>query len=213
VRNPRESSKEFIKLQDEYLSEQTRLKGIVDVDDFDYHDGIALWRGDITRLKCGAIVNACNSALLGCFQPLHNCIDNAIHSAAGVQVRFDCYRMMNGRQEKNGLVKVTKGYNLPSDYIFHTVGPCVNGRVTDSDREDLKNCYLSCLNKAVEMGLKSLAFCCISTGVYGYPKAEACKVAVATVREFLAKNNGGLKVIFTVFTPADQAIYSAQLSK
>jgi O-acetyl-ADP-ribose deacetylase (regulator of RNase III) len=213
VRPPDEVSEEFLTLQDKYLTQKTKEKGVVDVGDFAYSGGMALWRGDITRLKCGAIVNACNSALLGCFQPLHGCIDNAIHSAAGVQVRLDCNRIMGGKLERNGQVKVTKGYNLPSEYIFHTVGPQVVGRVTARDRADLKSCYLSCLEKAVEMGLESIAFCCISTGVYGFPKELACEIAVTTVAGFLKENGGNLKVVFNVFSADDEGIYRAQLKK
>jgi O-acetyl-ADP-ribose deacetylase (regulator of RNase III) len=187
VRPPRAVSEEFIALQDEYLTSLTNKKGVVDVDGLEYVNGVAVWQGDITRLKCDSIVNACNCALLGCFSPLHNCIDNAIHSAAGVQVRLDCNKIMGGREEKNGQVKVTKGYNLPSKYIFHTVGPIVSGHVTSQNEDDLKSCYLSCLNKAEEMGLKTIAFCCLSTGVYGYPKKEACRVAVSTVLERLTE--------------------------
>lgn len=138
VRPPRQVSEEFLRLQDEYLAARAREKGVVDADKFEYHGGIALWRGDITRLNADAIVNACNCALLGCFSPLHGCIDNAIHSAAGVQVRLDCNEMMEGKLEPNGRVRVTKGYNLPCRYIFHTVGPIVRGRVTEQNRADLK---------------------------------------------------------------------------
>lgn len=210
VRPPRQVSEEFLRLQDEYLAARAREKGVVDADKFEYHGGIVLWRGDITRLNADAIVNACNCALLGCFSPLHGCIDNAIHSAAGVQVRLDCNEMMEGKLEPNGRVRVTKGYNLPCRYIFHTVGPIVRGRVTEQNRADLKNCYLSCLNKAAEMGLESIAFCCISTGEYGYPKAEACALAVHTVKEWL-KNGDGLKIIFNVFTAEDEKLYEREL--
>lgn len=211
VRPPEPVSDEFLKLQDEYLSARTRERGVVDVNKFEYRGNIALWRGDITRLNCGAIVNACNCALLGCFVPLHGCIDNAIHSAAGVQVRLDCNAMMKGGTEPNGRVRVTKGYNLPCRYIFHTVGPQVAGRVTAQNRADLRSCYLSCLNKAEELELDSIAFCCISTGVYGYPKEEACALAVATVREWLSGRGGNLNVIFNVFSEEDEGIYERRL--
>jgi O-acetyl-ADP-ribose deacetylase (regulator of RNase III) len=218
VRPPEEVSEEFLTLQDKYLSEKTREKGVVDVNDFKYDDyGITMWRGDITRLKSDAIVNACNSSLLGCFQPLHNCIDNAIHSAAGVQVRLDCNRIMGGKLEKNGQVKVTKGYNLPAKYIFHTVGPQIGlgvaRRVTEQEKADLKSCYLSCLDKAVEMGLESIVFCCISTGVYGFPSELACEIAVTTVSQYLKEKRCNLKVVFDVFNAYDEVIYAAQLKK
>lgn len=211
VRPPKPVSKEFITLQDEYLSRRTAERRIADVKEFAYRRGAALWQGDITRLNCDAIVNACNAKLLGCFSPLHNCIDNIIHSNAGVQVRLDCNDIMKGGSEKCGGVKVTKGYNLPCKYIFHTVGPIVGGGVPSAqDERDLRACYLSCLKKADEMGLESIAFCCISTGVFGYPKQAACRLAVAAVREYLLSGSD-LKVIFDVFTDEDLHLYKEQL--
>ncbi len=212
VRMPKPLSDEFIKLQDEYLSEQTQKRGIFDINELSFNSGIALWQGDITRLNSDAIVNACNSALLGCFQPLHNCIDNCIHSFAGVQVRLDCNKIMQGKDEPNGQVKVTSAYNLPSKYIFHTVGPIVYGNVTKQNESDLKNCYLACLNKAREMQLKSIAFCCLSTGVFGYPKDKACKLAVQTVKDWLMQTNNDIKVIFNVFTDEDRCYYERELN-
>lgn len=212
VRPPLPASAEFLHLQNEYLSARTRERGIVDVNAFEYKNNIALWRGDITRLNADAVVNACNAALLGCFAPLHGCIDNAIHSAAGVQVRLDCNAMMQGTSEPNGRVRVTKAYNLPSRHIFHTVGPIVRGNVTKNDERDLKNCYLSCLHKADEMQLNTLAFCCISTGEYGYPRAAACRLACETVRGYLAENRR-LKVIFNVFLEEDEKLYASELCR
>lgn len=212
VRPPLPVPEKFLRLQDEYLSACTRERGVVDVNAFDYKNNIALWRGDITRLNADAIVNACNAALLGCFAPLHGCIDNAIHSAAGVQVRLDCNAMMQGGSEPNGRVRVTKAYNLPSRYIFHTVGPIIRGHVTKNDERDLQNCYLSCLRKAEEMQLTTLAFCCISTGEYGYPRAGACRLACETVRGYLAENSR-LKVIFNVFLEEDEKLYASELCR
>lgn len=212
LRMPLPATEEFIKLQDEYLSEQTQKRGIVDIARLSYRGGIALWQGDITRLNSDAIVNACNSKLLGCFQPLHNCIDNCIHSFAGIQVRLDCQKIMRGGDEPNGQVKVTGAYNLPSKFIFHTVGPIVAGKVTAQNESDLKGCYISCLDKANEMNLKSIAFCCLSTGVFGYPKDEACALAVRTVKAWLAKNGCGIKIIFNVFTDEDKKFYERELA-
>lgn len=207
-------SDRFLELQDEYLSEQTTLRGVVDVNGLQYNgNDIAWWQGDITRLDVDAVVNACNSALLGCFVPLHNCIDNAIHSNAGVQVRLDCNELMRGGSEPNGRVKVTKAYNLPSRYIFHTVGPIVRGKATEQNEADLKSCYLSCLDKAAEMELKSIAFCCISTGVFGYPAAEACALAVRTVKQWKKSTHSDMKIIFDVFTDEDRRLYENELSK
>ncbi len=213
VRPPLPVSTEFLALQDEYLTEKSRERGVTNVDNFDYADGIALFKGDITTLNADGIVNAANSAMLGCFHPLHNCIDNVIHSAAGVQVRLDCNDIMRGREAENGEVIVTKAYNLPSRFIFHTVGPIVYGSVTKENESDLAKCYRNCLAKADETNLKTLAFCCISTGVFGYPKEAAAKVAVETVREYKAKTNSSPKVIFNVFTEKDYAIYKRLLGK
>ncbi len=210
IRPPMPVSDEFLRLQDEYLSERTAQKVVADVNAFTYNGGIAIWRGDITRLNSDAIVNACNCSLLGCFQPLHGCVDNAIHSAAGVQVRLDCNAMMRGGTEPNGRVRVTGAYNLPSRYIFHTVGPIVSGRVTENNRRDLEGCYNSCLAKAEEMGLSSIAFCCISTGVFGYPVREAAAVAISAVRAFFARG-GKVRVIFNVFSAEDCKVYEQLL--
>lgn len=213
VRPPRPVTEEFIALQDEYLSQRTIERGVVNVNSFTYTGGIALWQGDITCLNADAIVNACNDELLGCFSPLHNCIDNIIHSNAGVQVRLECNDIMKGGYEKRGSVKVTRAYNLPSKYIFHTVGPIVyGGKPSEENVRDLRNCYTSCLKKADEMGLKTLAFCCISTGVYGYPKILACDTAVCAVRQYLSEGSK-LNVVFNVFTDEDKRIYKDRLSK
>ena len=207
VRPPMLVSAEFLSLQNEYLTERKKERGVVDVEKFAYTVGISLFKGDITTLNAEAIVNAANSAMLGCFHPLHNCIDNAIHSAAGVQVRLDCNDIMKGREAENGEVIVTKAYNLPSKFIFHTVGPIVNGRTTKENKSDLAKCYRNCLIKADEMKLKSIAFCCISTGVFGYPNEEAADLAVKTVRKYKAQTDSRIKVIFNVFTEKDYDIY------
>ncbi|MBS1456354.1 MAG: protein-ADP-ribose hydrolase [Clostridia bacterium] len=207
IRPPMPASTEFLALQNNYLTERKTKRGIINVNDFVYTNGISLFKGDITAVNADVIVNAANSRMLGCFHPLHNCIDNAIHSAAGVQVRLDCYEIMQGREAENGKVIVTKAYNLPSTYIFHTVGPIVYGSVTGQNREDLKNCYSNCLRKAEEMKLNSIAFCCISTGVFGYPQEEAAELAVKTVKEYLNENSRKLKIIFNVFTEKDYEIY------
>lgn len=213
LRPPLPVSAEFIDLQDRYLKARTIARGIVDAAFLEYEDAIALWQGDMTRLNSDSIVNACNSALLGCFQPLHNCIDNIIHSNAGVQVRLDCNNMMQGSHLPNGDMVMTSAYNLPSRSIFHTVGPIVrNGQPSGQNIADLTKCYRSCLEKAREMGIETLAFCCISTGVYGYPKAQAAKIAVKAVREWLSRNNG-LKIIFNVFLDEDKAYYERELSR
>lgn len=192
IRPPMPVSAEFSALQDEYLTKKKIERGIINVDDFVYKSGVSLFKGDIATLNADVIVNAANSAMLGCFHPLHNCIDNVIHSAAGVQVRLDCNDIMKGSEAENGEVIVTKAYNLPAKFIFHTVGPIVRDKVTEKNKTDLKKCYLSCLEKADELNLKSIAFCCISTGVFGYPKKEAATLAVRTVKEYLSDCKSGL---------------------
>ena len=209
---PYDISEEFYQKQDAVLQEILSHKRITDVADFD--DGISLWKGDITLLKADAIVNACNSKMLGCFMPGHHCIDNAIHSFAGLQVRRDMLAIMKeqGHDEPNGECKVTKAYNLPSKFIFHTVGPIYSGKA--QDEIDLKNCYLSCLKKADEMGLDSLVFCCLSTGVFGYPNEAAAELAVKTVRQYLdAGDKKVKKVVFNVFLDKDYDIYKRLLAR
>ena len=210
VRPPMPLDREFLVLQDELLSSEREERGVVDGAALPAVSGyprIAVWKGDITRLKVDAIVNAGNCALLGCFHPCHDCIDNAIHSAAGLQLRDECSQIMEaqGRPEPAGRAKLTRGYNLPARYVLHTVGPIVRGRVTGRDREELASCYRSCLELAAEHGLESVAFCCISTGEFHFPNREAAEIAVRTVTDF--PDTSVRKVIFNVFKDADEAIY------
>ena len=207
VRPPMPVSAEFLSLQNEYLTERKNEKGVADVKSFVYKNDISLFKGDITTINADAIVNAANSAMLGCFCPNHGCIDNAIHTFAGVQVRLDCNDIMKGREAENGEVIVTKAYNLPSRFIFHTAGPIVNGCITPQNQADLTKCYENCLEKADGMKLESIAFCCISTGVFGYPKEEAATLTVQTVKDYKSRTESGLKIIFNVFTEEDYAIY------
>ena len=209
---------EFLAVQDAFLSAEREAKGVVDADDlpeFPGHPGIALWQGDITRLQADAIVNAANRALLGCFHPCHGCIDNAIHSAAGLQLRAACHQLMaaQGHDEPTGQAKITPGYNLPAKYVLHTVGPIIYGAVTDQDRELLASCYRSCLALAAERGLKTVAFCCISTGEFHFPNAETAAIAVKTVEDFLRTPTSIQKVIFNVFQDKDLQIYRAILGR
>lgn len=208
-RMPMPVSERFLSLQDRLFGSETLERGIVDVASFDYHNGIALWQGDITRLCADAIVNAANNALLGCFIPHHKCIDNVIHSRAGVQVRLDCSKIMGaqGEAEPAGCAKITLAYNLPSKYIIHTVGPMVGLKAEEEDERVLRNCYLSCLNLAREMQLKSIVFCCISTGIFGYPSDEAAAVAVGAVKNWLLETNYPIQVVFDVFLDKDKKIY------
>jgi O-acetyl-ADP-ribose deacetylase (regulator of RNase III) len=215
LRPPAPLTLEYLALQDELLGEERDEKGIVDALALPCPDEgrIALWQGDITRLAADAIVNAANSELLGCFHPCHGCIDNAIHSAAGLQLRAECDALMRkqGHGESSGSVKVTKAYNLPSRYVFHTVGPIVRGELMQSHRDALKSCYLSCLRAADERGLASIAFCCISTGEYGFPPREAASIAVGTVRDYLRGATSLSRVVLDVFKESDREIYKTEL--
>ena len=171
--------------------------------------GIRLWQGDITRLAADAIVNAANSQMLGCFVPCHGCIDNAIHTAAGLQLRLECARIMGqqGREEPTGRAKITKAYNLPCRYGLHTVGPIIYGSVTAEDRQLLASCYRSCLELAKRYDLENVAFCCISTGEFRFPNELAAEIAVSTAEEFLREEEGRMEVIFNVFKDKDYEIY------
>lgn len=216
VRPPYPASEEFLKVQDAYLTEMVRERGIVDgeaLPPVQKNDRISLWQGDITRLRCDAIVNAANSALLGCWQPCHSCIDNIIHSLSGVQLRIKCNEIMQaqGHEEETGKAKITPAYNLPCRYVLHTVGPIISGPLRKKDCELLEDCYRSCLELAAQNGLKSVAFCCISTGVFHFPQEKAAEIAVETVEHFLKKENSVQKVIFNVFTDRDLEIYRGLL--
>ena len=210
VRPPKPASEEFLRVQNEFLREEILAKGITDVADLKPISGnIYLWKGDITTLRCGAIVNAANSQMLGCFQPCHSCIDNAIHTFSGVQLRLECDKIMQeqGYDEPTGQAKMTPAYNLPCDRIIHTVGPIVQGRLTQTHCRLLESCYKSCLEIAKENNIDSVAFCCISTGVFGFPQKEAAEIAIDTVRKYLEE----IKVIFNVFKESDYEIYRKQL--
>ena len=209
---PRDLADEFYDRQDKVLQDILSRKTITDVSAF--ADGITVYRGDITLIKADAIVNACNNKMLGCFVPGHHCIDNAIHSFAGLQVRRDMMKIMQaqGHDEPNGDCKVTPGYNLPSKYVFHTVGPIYSG--IKQDEIDLANCYASCLKKADEMELTSIVFCCLSTGVFGYPIERATAIAIRTVKDYLKAHNKHVKkVVFNVFTERDYEVYQRLLAR
>ena len=210
IRRPMPASNEFIKIQDEYLRGETEQKGITDFGDLKpVQPDIYLWQGDITTLRCDAIVNAANSEMLGCFCPCHGCIDNAIHTFAGVQLRLECAEIMKkqGHREATGGAKITSAYNLPCKYILHTVGPIVGIRVTERDKELLASCYRSCLELADKSGVESIAFCCISTGEFRFPNDIAARTAVSTVRQYKSETESKIKVIFNVFKDMDLRIY------
>ena len=214
IRAPQRTDAEFLKTQDAYLQGETAAKGITDIAGLTpIQPGLYLWQGDITTLKCDAIVNAANSGMTGCYIPNHRCIDNAIHTYAGVELRLACAELMEqqGHPEPTGQAKITPAFNLPCRYVLHTVGPIIDGRVTKEDKELLASCYRSCLELAAENGLESVAFCCISTGEFHFPNDLAAEIAVRTGKEFLKKQTSVKKVIFNVFKDLDKAIYEKQL--
>lgn len=207
-------SEAFLQIQDEYLREAVKEKGITDIKDLKpVEEGIYLWQGDITTLCCDAIVNAANSGMTGCYQPCHNCIDNCIHTYAGIQLRNACAEIMEkqGYEEPTGRAKITPAFNLPCKYVLHTVGPIVQGHLTKRHEELLTSCYRSCLELADENDVKSIAFCCISTGVFMFPNERAAEIAVQTVRDYRKEKNSGIEVIFNVWKDVDYKIYRGLL--
>ena len=227
IRMPGAMDPEVLEVQDEFLREEAAEKGIVTLEEIPtavrqygsrkpFGDKISIWQGDITRLQVGAIVNAANSQMLGCFHPCHGCIDNAIHSAAGIELREACSQYMEHRkvqygkeyEEPTGRAVLTEGYNLPAEYVIHTVGPIVYGSLTEKLKEDLRNCYKNILKCCVEHGIRSVAFCCISTGEFHFPNDEAARIAVAEVRKYLEKHQEDFdRVIFNVFKDVDRELY------
>ena len=214
IRMPKPVTEEFLMVQDAYLQEEIRRKGITALSDLEpVSKEIYLWRGDITTLKCDAIVNAANSQMLGCFCPNNGCIDNAIHTFAGVQLRLACRVLMKqqGHEEETGKAKITPAYNLPSRYVIHTVGPIVYGGLTKKDKDLLASCYRSCLELAERKGLKSIAFCCISTGEFHFPNDKAAQIAIKTVKRYKEETQSEIEVIFNVFKKLDYNIYKRLL--
>ena len=214
LRAPQETDDEFLRIQDEYLQTETAAKGITDIETLTpVQPGLYLWQGDITTLKCDAIVNAANSGMTGCYIPNHRCIDNAIHTFAGVELRAFCGEMMRrqGHPEPTGQAKITPAFNLPCRYVLHTVGPIVKGRVSKKDEALLASCYDACLALAEKHGLESVAFCCISTGEFHFPNELAAEIAVRAVKEFLTEQTSVKKVIFNVFKDEDKEIYARLL--
>ena len=210
VRPPRPIGGEFLAVQDAYLQEAIAERGVTRLEELTpAEDGLYLWQGDITTLACDAIVNAANSGMLGCFRPLHSSIDNCIHTYSGIQLRLKGAELMEaqGHEEPTGRAKITPAYNLPSRYVIHTVGPIVEGALTQKHRELLASSYRSCLDIAAENGCGSIAFCCISTGVFGFPKQPAAEIAVQTAKDWKAERGSGMQVVFNVFGDEDREIY------
>lgn len=216
VRAPMAADETFLAVQDDYLRRELDARGVVRLSDLRPLCGdLYLWQGDITRLQCGAIVNAANAGMTGCYIPCHACIDNCIHTYAGVQLRRDCAEIMaaQGSAEPTGRAKITRAYNLPCDYVLHTVGPIVNGRVTSEAERLLAACYRSCLELAAQHGVQSVAFCCISTGVFHFPNERAAEIAIDTVRQYKSETGSKMKVIFNVFKDLDKEIYERLLQR
>ena len=222
IRMPKEMAEEVVKVQDEYLKERATDKGIVELSEIpDIREGISIWQGDITRLAVDAIVNAANSQMLGCFVPMHTCIDNCIHSFAGIQLREECNRKMNELRIRYGkdyeqptaVPMLTDAYNLPAKKVIHIVGPIVQYKLTPTLEKNLADCYRNTLDMCRENGLKSVAFCCISTGVFHFPNKRAAEIAVATVEKWLSEHDGQMeRVVFNVFKDDDRDIYKELLS-
>ncbi|MCM1136796.1 MAG: protein-ADP-ribose hydrolase [Clostridium sp.] len=233
IRMPGYMKEDVVRIQNEFLAEEAKEKGIVTLEDIPsikeaygnespYGEKISIWQGDITRLSVDAIVNAANSQMLGCFVPCHRCIDNAIHSSAGIQLREECSHYMSrrrmqygkGYEEPTGQAVLTKGYALPAKHVIHTVGPIVGYRLTDKLRKDLENCYRNVLLCCAENQIRTVAFCCISTGEFHFPNDEAAKIAVKTVARMLAEHGREFdRVIFNVFKDEDKEIYERELRK
>ena len=221
IRMPERMDEAILAVQNEYLRERIRENGIVAPADIpEVRDGLSIWKGDITRLAVDAIVNAANSQMLGCFVPMHTCIDNCIHTYAGVQLRAECARQMErlrskygqGYEQPTAVPMLTDAYNLPAKRVIHIVGPIVQGRLTSSLEDDLSACYRNTLDICLENGLKSVAFCCISTGVFHFPGRRAAEIAVKTVTGWMAAHPGAMeRVIFNVFKDEDKAYYEQLL--
>ncbi len=215
VRMPGGIPEEVERVQDAYLQEELAGRRVTDAADLvPLRGNLCLWQGDITTLRCGAIVNAANSGMTGCYYPCHNCIDNCIHTFAGMQLRLACARLMEeqGYEEPTGRAKITPGYNLLCRYVLHTVGPIIRGRVSREDERLLASCYRSCLELAARTKLESVAFCCISTGEFHFPNRRAAEIAVQTVEDWQRETGSSMKVIFNVFKDLDLEIYRELLA-
>ena len=214
LRPPAPVSGEFLQVQDAYFQERLKKRGVTKLEALTpVQPGLYLWQGDITTLEVDAIVNAANSGMTGCYVPCHGCIDNAIHTYAGMQLRLECAEIMRkqGHEEETGHAKITGGYNLPCRYVLHTVGPIVSGTLTKEHEQQLASCYRSCLDLAAENNCESLAFCCISTGEFHFPNEKAAEIAVETVKQWQARHPQQLEVIFNVFKNSDREIYEQLL--
>lgn len=217
MRLPNDISEDYLKIEDEFLQEELDKKLITNIENLKpIKNNLYIWKGDITTLKIDAIVNAANSAMLGCFYPMHKCIDNAIHSAAGTRLRLFCRDIINqcGGYLETGDAKITPAFNLPCEYVLHTVGPIIKDKVSKKDEELLSLCYKSCLNLVVENNIESVAFCCISTGEFRFPNDLAVDIALSSVNDFLKGNKErNTKIVFNVFKDIDYELYNKKLKE
>ena len=217
MRPPNDISEDYLKVEDEFLQEELYKKFITDIENLKpIKNNLYLWKGDITALKIDAIVNAANSAMLGCFYPMHKCIDNAIHSAAGTRLRLFCRDVINkcGGSLGMGDAKITPAFNLPCKYVLHTVGPIIKDKVGKKDESLLYSCYKSCLNLVLESNIESVAFCCISTGEFRFPNDLAVDIALSSVNDFLKENKErNIKIVFNVFKDIDYELYNKKLKE
>ena len=217
MRPPNDISEDYLKIEDEFLQEELDKKFITNIENLKpIKNNLYLWQGDITALKIDAIVNAANSAMLGCFYPMHKCIDNAIHSAAGTMLRLFCRDIINqcGGYLKTGDAKITPAFNLPCKYVLHTVGPIIKDKVSKKDEELLSLCYKSCLNLVVENNIESVTFCCISTGEFRFPNDLAVDIALSSVNDFLKENKErNIKIVFNVFKDIDYELYNKKIKE
>ena len=217
IRMPGLMDDETLRIQDEYLSRRIAEKGIVSLDDIpETADKLSIWQGDITLLEVDAIVNAANSQMLGCFAPMHTCIDNCIHTFAGIQLRLECHNRMEelrsihgpSYQQPTSIPMLTDAYNLPARKVIHVVGPIVSGSLSEDHEKALADCYTNVLDMCLENSLRSVAFCCISTGVFHFPNQRAAEIATATVRSWLSAHPDAMdRVIFNVFKDKDKEYY------
>ena len=217
IRPPNNISEDYLKIEDEFLQEELDKKLITNIENLKpIKNNLYIWKGDITALKIDAIVNAANSAMLGCFYPMHKCIDNAIHSAAGTRLRLFCRDIINksGSYLETGEAKITPAFNLPCKYVLHTVGLIIKDKVSKKDEELLSLCYKSCLNLVLENNIESVAFCCISTGEFRFPNDLAVDIALSSVNDFLKENKErNIKIVFNVFKDIDYELYNKKLKE
>ena len=218
IRMPDPIDEEFLKIQDEYLKEENLADGVITIEDLTplkADDRLYIWQGDMSRLGVDAVTLPANSGFTGCYQWLHSCLDNILGSKAGIELRLYTNDIITrqGYPEPAGQAKITPGFNLPAKYIIHTVGPIVQGRLTKENERMLASCYRSILELADQNDIRTLALCCISTGVFMFPNQRAAEIAVETVRKYLEETGSQIKIIFNVFKDIDLMFYKYYLGE